>query len=218
MAILAPSILSANFSRLEAEVKRVEAAGAGMIHVDVMDGHFVPNITIGPVVVKSLRKVTDLPLDVHLMVQKPEDHLEAFVEAGADLLSFHSEAVKDPHRIIRKLKKKKVSVGLALNPLTPLEMISSIIQELDYVLIMSVDPGYPGQKFVEGIERKIADLKDWIKRERFHAKIQVDGGIKEGNIKDIKQAGADYIVAGSAVFGSQDPGETVRKMVSWIKE
>ncbi len=218
MALLAPSILSANFSRLEAEVKRVEAAGAGMIHIDVMDGHFVPNITIGPVVVKSLRKVTNLPLDVHLMVQRPEDHLEGFVEAGADLLSFHSEAVKDPHHIIRKLKRKKVRAGLALNPKTPLETISSIIQELDYVLIMSVDPGYPGQRFVEGIEKKIADLKGWIEKEHFRTKIQVDGGIKEDNIKDIKQAGADYIVAGSAVFGSQDPGETVRKMVSWIRE
>jgi ribulose-phosphate 3-epimerase len=218
MALLAPSILSADFARLEAEVKMVETAGAGMIHVDVMDGHFAPNITIGPVVVKSVRKITNLPLDVHMMVEKPEAHLDAFVDAGADLISFHREAVKNPHQIVRRLKDGKVSVGLALNPSTPLTRLSGIIQDLDYVLIMSVDPGFPGQKFVEGTEKKIADLKDWIEKEGLLIKIQVDGGIKEENIRNIKQAGADFIVAGSSVFGSLEPGETVRKMVRWIKE
>ncbi len=217
MALLAPSILSANFARLEEEVKTVEAAGAGMIHIDVMDGHFVPDITIGPVVVKSLRKITNLPLDVHLMVEQVDTHLDAFMEAGADFVSFHQEAVRHPHQIVRRLKGGKVDVGLALNPSTPIEMLSSIIQELDYILIMSVDPGFPGQKFIEGIEKKVAALKSWIERASFLTKIEVDGGIKEENIKKIKQAGADYIVAGSAIFGSQEPGETVRKMVRLIE-
>ncbi len=216
MAILAPSILSANFARLGADMKIVEAAGAGMIHIDVMDGQFVPNITIGPVVVRSLRKVTNLPLDVHLMIEHPSDHIDAFIEAGADFISFHYEAAESPHSVIRKVREKGVKAGLALNPSTPIDTLSDIIQELDFVLIMSVHPGFPAQKFIDGADKKVAALKKWIETKKLQVKIEVDGGITEKNIIDIKNAGADYIVAGSAVFGSKNPRETVKKMVRWI--
>lgn len=216
MAVLAPSILSANFARLETDVKTVEAAGAGMIHIDVMDGHFVPNITVGPMVVKSLRKITNLPLDVHLMIEHPDVYMDAFIEAGADFISFHHEASGDPYEVIKRIKKKRAKAGLALNPSTSLDHLSGVIQELDFVLIMSVHPGFPGQKFIGDAIKRVAELKNWIEKEGLQVDIEVDGGITEENILDIKDAGADYIVAGSAVFGSTNPEETVRKMVRWI--
>jgi ribulose-phosphate 3-epimerase len=205
---IAPSILSANFANLLEDIKRVEK-GADLLHIDVMDGHFVPNITIGPAVVKSLRKFSSLPFDVHLMIENPDLYIEDFVSYGADNITVHQEACLHLHRTIQKIKGYGIKAGVSLNPATPLETIRYVLQDVDVVLIMTVDPGFGGQKFVDIMLKKIEDLR--LLRENLGLKfeIEVDGGINLSNVAEVVKVGADIIVAGSAIFESQNPMETI---------
>ena len=204
MVKIAPSILSADFSRLGEEVKAVEEAGADWIHVDVMDGRFVPNITIGPLVVESLRKVTKLPLDVHLMIENADLYIEDFANAGADIISVHVEACPHLHRTIQSIKEKGVKAGVVLNPATTLFALDEIIEQVDMVLLMSVNPGFGGQKFIGSVLSKIELLRNTLDESGVELDVEVDGGIKPDNAGTIKQAGANVLVAGSAIFGSDD--------------
>jgi len=217
-AVLAPSILSADFARLGTEVKEVEAGGAALIHIDVMDGHFVPNISIGPTVAASLRKVTQLPLDCHLMVENSDRYLEAFVQAGADMLSVHVEATRYLHRTVQLIRGFGAKAGLALNPSTPLSSLQEILPVADFVLLMSVDPGFGGQKFIPSALRKITQLRQWIDREGIDVRIEVDGGVTMENLDAVVTAGADMIVVGSAVFSSDDPRGNTHRMVRRLAE
>jgi ribulose-phosphate 3-epimerase len=218
MKRIAPSILSADFSRLGEEVREVEACGADLIHCDVMDGHFVPNITIGPMVIKALSKVTKLPLDVHLMIEKPERYIKEFIEAGSKMLTIHIEATTHLQRHIQHIKEQGVKAGVSLNPSTPLEALDYILSEADFVLIMTVNPGFGGQKFLRSMLPKIKQLRKMINEKGLSAEIEVDGGIGVENIKDASQAGADIFVAGNAIFGSGDYRKTIREMRKKIKE
>jgi len=210
--LIAPSILSADFSRLGEEIKAVEAAGADWIHVDVMDGHFVPNITIGPAVVKSIRKVTSLPLDVHLMIENADRYVPAFIEAGADLVSVHVETGFHLHRTVELIKSAGKKAGVVLNPATPISAIEGILDFVDFVLIMTVNPGFGGQSFVPGSNGKIRALKKMIDEKGADILIEADGGIGPGNVAEIAAAGCDVFVAGSAVFHSNDYAATIKKM------
>lgn len=202
---IAPSILSADFSRLGDEIRSVEAAGADLIHVDVMDGHFVPNITIGPLVVEACRKVTKLPLDVHLMIENPERYIPEFAKAGADYLTVHVEAATHLHRLVQNIREHgNVKAGVSLNPATPLEALDYILGDIDLVLIMSVNPGFGGQAFIPSQLDKIRSLRQRIDSRKLSAVIEVDGGVKADNAAGIAAAGADILVAGSAVFGAKD--------------
>jgi ribulose-phosphate 3-epimerase len=218
MKRIAPSILSADFSRLGEEVKAVEACGADLIHCDVMDGHFVPNITIGPMVIKALSKVTKLPLDVHLMVEKPERYIKEFIEAGSKMLTIHVEATTHLQRHIQHIKEQGVKAGVSLNPSTPLDVLEYILSEVDFVLIMTVNPGFGGQKFLRSMLPKIKRLRKMINEKGLSAEIEVDGGIGVDNIKDASQAGADIFVAGNAIFGSGDYRKTIQEMREKIRE
>ncbi|RMH87895.1 MAG: ribulose-phosphate 3-epimerase [Calditrichaeota bacterium] len=210
---IAPSILSADFSRLGEQVKTVEAGGADYIHVDVMDGHFVPNITIGPLIVEALRPVTLLPLDVHLMIENPDRYIEAFVKAGADILTVHVEACVHLHRTVQAIKEKGIKAGVALNPHTPLSSVEEILPDIDLILIMSVNPGFGGQKFIPGALDKLRRIQEMLQqRELPHIEVEVDGGIKLNNIREVARAGAEVIVSGSGIFKTEDPAETVRQM------
>ncbi|MBF0227137.1 MAG: ribulose-phosphate 3-epimerase [Desulfobacterales bacterium] len=212
MKLIAPSILSADFSRLKEEIQDVEKAGADWIHVDVMDGHFVPNITIGPLIVEAVRKSTRLPIDVHLMIENPDRYIQDFVDAGADLISVHAEACIHLNRTIEYIKtakpnkkteeSKKIKAGVALNPSTPLSSIEWVLEYLDFVLIMSVNPGFGGQNFISNSIVKIKQLKNMIKDKPIL--IQVDGGINKNTINEVAEAGADVFVAGSAIFKSDN--------------
>lgn len=217
---IAPSILSADFARLGEEVKTVEAGGADWIHVDVMDGHFVPNLTIGPVVVAALRPLTALPFDVHLMIEKPEHYLEEFAKAGADYLTVQAEACVHLHRTLQAIRDLGVKAGVSLNPHTPLCIIEEVLEELDLVLIMSVNPGFGGQRFIPRALDKIGRLRRMIVEQNLkdHIEIQVDGGIKVDNCRPIVAAGADVLVAGSAIFGTEDPAQAVRRMKAVLAE
>ncbi len=206
MALVAPSILSADFSKLQEEIVAAEKAGADLIHIDVMDGIFVPNITIGQEVVKSIRKTTNLPFDVHLMINSPERYLEDFSEAGADIITVHYEATLHLHRTIQSIKELGCKVGVSLNPATPVWLLEDIIEEVDLVLIMSVNPGFGGQSFIPSSLKKIRQLKEMIKDRGSKALIEVDGGIKEDNAKEVVEAGADILVMGSGFFGADDYG------------
>lgn len=209
MKLIAPSILSSDFSRLAEEVKAVESAGADWIHVDVMDGHFVPNITIGPVVVKALREVTQLPLDVHLMIENPDQYIEEFAKAGSTYLTVHQEACSHLHRTIQAIKDLGVKAGVALNPTTPVSTLEWILEDLELVLIMSVNPGFGGQKFIPQAIEKVRSLKSMIDAKNAAMPIGVDGGINEQTIQPVAKAGANMFVAGSAIFGSPDYAETI---------
>ncbi|MEO2068354.1 MAG: ribulose-phosphate 3-epimerase [Desulfurobacteriaceae bacterium] len=200
MPLLAPSILSANFANLEKDIEEAKAAGADLLHVDVMDGRFVPNITIGPCVVESIRKITDLPLDVHLMIVEPEKYITDFAKAGADWISFHFEAAVHHHRIVSQIKDLGKKAGIVINPSTPVFLLEEILPFVDFVLVMSVNPGFGGQKFIESSVEKIKKLKRIIEEKDLKVKIEVDGGIKVDNVQEVLSAGADIIVAGSAVF------------------
>ncbi len=202
--MIAPSILSADFSRLGDELRAVEQAGADLIHVDVMDGHFVPNITIGPLVVEAARRATKLPLDVHLMIEQPERYIADFVKAGAGIITVHSEATVHLHRLIQSIRELGVRAGLSLNPATPLDQLDHILHDLDMVLIMSVNPGFGGQAFIPSALDKIRLLKERITARGLAVEIEVDGGIKPENAASVVAAGADILVAGSAVFGQKD--------------
>jgi ribulose-phosphate 3-epimerase len=208
---VAPSILSADFSRLGEEIRAVEAAGADIIHIDVMDGHFVPNITIGPLIVQAARKVTKLPLDVHLMIENPELFIADFAKAGADYLTVHAEAAYHLHRLVQSIREHKgVKASVSLNPATPLEALDYVLGDLDMVLIMSVNPGFGGQAFIPSQLDKIRGLRKRIDDRRLDLEIEVDGGIKTDNAAEVAAAGADILVAGSAVFGAKDYAAAIK--------
>jgi ribulose-phosphate 3-epimerase len=210
--LIAPSILSADFGHLADEIKAVEKAGADLIHVDVMDGHFVPNITIGPVVVTAVRKATKLPVDVHLMIENPQDYVEAFIKAGANWVSVHAEEAYHLDRTLALIRDLGAKAGVVLNPATPLTAISEVLGSVDYVLLMTVNPGFGGQKFIPYCRDKIARLRAEIDKRKLDVLIEIDGGVKEGNIGELARFGADVFVAGSAVFESDDYGKTIAKM------
>ncbi|HXB53779.1 MAG TPA: ribulose-phosphate 3-epimerase [Vicinamibacteria bacterium] len=211
--ILAPSILSADFGRLAEEVARAEQGGAGLVHVDVMDGHFVPNLTMGPVVVKAVRKATALPIDVHLMIENADRHADAFVDAGANWISLHVEAMPHLQRTVAHLASRGVRPGVALNPSTPLGSLEEILPELAHVLVMSVNPGFGGQAFLPASLDKVRRLKRMLQERGLHAQIEVDGGVDAQNIRSLLDAGADVFVAGSAVFGQGDAEAGVRRLI-----
>jgi ribulose-phosphate 3-epimerase len=208
--ILAPSILSADFAHLADQIAAAERGGARLVHVDVMDGHFVPNITVGPPVVASIRKATRLPLDVHLMIENADRHLDAFVDAGASRVSVHVEALPHLQRAVAHLRRRGVRAGVALNPATPLSTLEEILPELDYVLVMSVNPGFGGQSFLPASLDKVARLRRAARERGLTVQIEVDGGIEAGNARSVLDAGAEVLVAGSAVFGQGDPEAAAR--------
>ena len=212
---IAPSILSADFSRLGEQVRVVEEAGAGQVHIDVMDGHFVPNLTMGPVVVEALRSTTTLPLDVHLMITDPEDYLESFIKAGADHISFHIEAEGDKGAMLDLLEKRGVGKGLAVNPATPAEEILEFLPRLDMVVVMTVNPGFGGQDFLGDNLDKVRRIRQEEEKLSLEKKlnIEVDGGVDRGTIGACLEAGADIFVAGSAIFGAADPGAATRELI-----
>jgi ribulose-phosphate 3-epimerase len=209
---IAPSILSADFSRLGDEVRAVEQAGADYIHVDVMDGHFVPNITIGPMIVKAVRGVTQLPLDVHLMISNPDQFIDDFARAGADMITVHPEAVNHLHRSLQIIKRAGAKPSVSLNPATPLQMIEYVLDDLNMVLLMTVNPGFGGQEFIPGVVPKIERLREMRDKKGLEMDIEVDGGINPETIHIASAAGANVFVAGSAIFGSDDYAQTIRTM------
>ena len=209
-ALIAPSILSADFANLGAEVKRITEAGADYIHIDVMDGTFVPNITIGSPVVKSLRKYSDLPFDVHLMVEHPETQIQSFAEAGANIITFHAEATKHAHRVIQQIHGAGCKAGVAINPGTSLSMIEELVEDAEMILIMTVNPGYGGQKFIDSQLGKIHMLYHMIQEMETDCDIEVDGGINAETSEDVREAGANILVAGSAIFDSEDIAQAVK--------
>lgn len=204
MVKIAPSILSADFLRLGEEIRAAEEAGVDMLHLDVMDGHFVPNITIGPFVVEAIRKITKLPLDVHLMIEEPDRYIKDFIRAGADLLTVHIEASVHLHRTIHWIKESGIKAGVSLNPATPVWSLDNILHDLDLVLAMSVNPGFGGQDFIPHVLDKIKTLKSMIMEKGLQTLIEVDGGIKYENAKDVAKAGADILVMGSGFFNAKD--------------
>jgi len=212
MGKIAPSILSADFTRLGEEVKSVEQAGADYIHIDVMDGHFVPNITIGPMIVEAVRRITKLPLDVHLMISAPDSFVEEFVKAGADMITVHAEAVNHLHRSIQHIRKAGARPAVSLNPASPLQTIEYVLGDVDMVLLMTVNPGFGGQAFIPGVIPKIERLRGMIDGRGLDVELQVDGGIGPETIGLVSSAGADVFVAGSAIFHSDDYAKTIRLM------
>ncbi len=212
MMKIAPSILSADFSRLGEEIRAIEQGGADYVHIDVMDGHFVPNITIGPLVVDAVRRVTALPLDVHLMIENPDRYVGDFARAGADLIVVHVEATTHLHRTIQLIRSLGKKAGVSLNPATPLTTLDMILPDLDLVLLMTVNPGFGGQSFIESCLPKIRQLRQRIDQLGKPIELEVDGGVKIDNIEGIAAAGADVFVAGSAVFGASDYAATIRQL------
>jgi ribulose-phosphate 3-epimerase len=210
MIKIAPSILSADFSRLGEEIVAAEKAGADLVHVDVMDGQFVPNITIGPLVVKAVKKVASVPLDVHLMIVDPDTYVKDFADSGADIITVHSEACVHLHRSIQNIKECGVKAAVSLNPATPLSDIEIVLPYVDMVLIMSVNPGFGGQKFIPEAIGKIKTLKEMITAKNLHVEIEVDGGVTVDNVEEVHKAGADIVVMGSAFYYSKDYAETAR--------
>lgn len=204
MTKLAPSILSADFMRLAEEIRSAEAAGVDMLHIDIMDGHFVPNITIGPFIVEAIRRTTSLPLDVHLMIEDPDRYIADFIKAGADYLTVHLEASVHLHRTVHLIKESGVKAGVSLNPATPVWSLEHILPDLDIVVLMSVNPGFGGQSFIPHVLPKIKTMKEIIADRRLPVLIEVDGGVKYDNAKTVAEAGADILVMGSAFFNSKD--------------
>jgi ribulose-phosphate 3-epimerase len=218
MKKIAPSILSADFARLGDEVRALEAAGADYIHIDVMDGHFVPNITIGPLVVEAVRRVTKLPLDVHLMIENADAYVPEFAKAGADIIVVHAEASRHLHRTVQLIRSLGKKAGVSLNPATPLDSLEYVLGDLDLVLLMTVNPGFGGQSFIGACIPKIKALRNMLDRRGIDAELEVDGGVKIDNIAEISHAGADVFVAGSAVFGSADYAATITEMKRLARE
>ena len=209
MKYIAPSILSADFARLGEEIKAVESAGADWIHADVMDGHFVPNITFGPLIVEAVRRITALPIDVHLMIENPDAYIADFADAGATFISVHLETCVHIHRSVQLIRECGAKPGIVLNPSTPLQSLDWILEDVDYVLIMSVNPGFGGQQFIPSSLGKIRELRLKIEGRNLNTLIEIDGGVNENTIADIANAGADVFVAGSAIFGSHDYKKTI---------
>ncbi len=217
MKLIAPSILSADFTHLEKELRAVADAGADWIHIDVMDGHFVPNITMGPMIVAAVRRATDLPLDVHLMIENPDRYVPAFIKAGADYLSVHVEACTHLNRTLCMIRELGCRPGVVLNPATPLQAIEWVMADVDLILLMSVNPGFGGQSFIKNSLEKIRQAKQRIRSRGLAALIQVDGGVNRSNIADIADAGADVLVAGSAIFTTDDYKKTIDSLRREIK-
>ncbi|WP_020059194.1 ribulose-phosphate 3-epimerase [Bacillus sp. 123MFChir2] len=209
MIKIAPSILSADFSRLGEEIKDVEKGGADYIHVDVMDGHFVPNITIGPLIVEAIRPITSLPLDVHLMIENPDQYIEAFAKAGADIITVHVEACSHLHRTIQLIKSQGIKAGVVLNPHTPASVIEHILEDIDMVLLMTVNPGFGGQKFIHSVLPKVKQVADMIRERNLQVEIEIDGGVNTETAKLCVEAGANVLVAGSAVYNEKDRGAAI---------
>ena len=212
MIKLAPSILSADFARLLEDVKKVEKAGCEYLHIDVMDGHFVPNITLGPGIVKSLRKDVNMVFDAHLMIENPDNYIKEFADAGCDIIVVHQEACTHLHRTIQNIKSHGVKAGVALNPATPIETIKYVLQDVDMVLLMSVNPGFGGQSYIPVVTEKIKELKALIDKMNLDIDIEVDGGVKPSNIAEVVNAGANVIVAGSAIFNAGNIDEAVKSL------
>lgn len=211
---IAPSILAADFSKLAEEIKEVEAGGADYIHIDVMDGHFVPNISMGPLIVEAARKVTKLPLDVHLMIENPERYLEDFVRAGADIITVHVEASPHLHRTLQEIRRLGAKPGIVLNPSTPVDSIKHVLEEIDMILVMTVNPGYGGQDFIEAMLSKIGEIKELVLSKGLNIDIEVDGGINAHNARLCKEAGANVFVAGSAIFENADRSAAISEIRS----
>jgi ribulose-phosphate 3-epimerase len=218
MVQIVPSILSADFAHLAAEIERVERGGATMLHVDIMDGHFVPNLTIGPPVVESIRKITRSRLDVHLMIDDPDRYAPVFIQAGADQVSVHQEACIHLNRTVRMIQSEGALAGVVLNPATPVAMLDQILDVADYVLIMSVNPGFGGQQFIPRALDKVRELSRIRQERRLQFSIEIDGGVTLHNLSDVVRAGCDWIVTGSSVFHTPDPAATVAEMRQVVQE
>ncbi|AQX54003.1 ribulose-phosphate 3-epimerase [Priestia flexa] len=216
MTKIAPSILSANFSKLGEEIREVEAGGADYIHVDVMDGHFVPNITIGPLIVEAIRPITSLPLDVHLMIGNPDAYIPMFAKAGADILTVHAEACTHLHRTIQLIKEHGMKVGIALNPATPIDVVKHVLEDIDLILLMTVNPGFGGQKFINSVLPKIEQISQLIEIRQLSIEVEVDGGVNEETAKKCVEAGANVLVAGSAIYDQEDRAAAIDRIRSTI--
>ena len=214
MKLIAPSILSANFSRLAEDIKLVESAGADLIHLDIMDGHFVPNITFGPKMVSDINKITDLTLDAHLMISEPEKYVEDFAKAGADWISVQYETASHLDRLIHQIKDLGCKAGVVINPATPIDVLNEILHIADYILVMSVNPGFGGQKFIEYALDKAARLKKKIDAGGYSTFLEMDGGIDNSNIKKVSLAGVNVFVCGNSIFGSKDPAAALKSLKS----
>ncbi len=213
MIEIAPSILSADFTRLGEQIAMVENAGAAYIHVDVMDGHFAPNLTVGPFIVEWVRKATKLPIDAHLMIENPDNFIGAFARSGANMISVHPEATYHLDRTLNYIRQAGCMAGVVLNPATPLSMIEEVVANVDYVLLMSVNPGFGGQRFIPSSIDKLRRLRDLIRIKSSPARIEIDGGISPDNAAEVTAAGAEILVAGSSVFGAKDPAEALKKLL-----
>jgi len=213
---ICPSILSAKFSKLDEEIKEVEAAGADIIHCDIMDGNFVPNISFGQSTIKQVNEMTNLPLDVHLMINEPTKYIDDFAKAGADFISVHYENNYHLNRVVNQIKDKGIKAGVVLNPATPVSMLENILPYVDYVLLMSVNPGFGGQKFIPNVTNKVIQLKKTIEEKSYNCKIEIDGGVGLENIKELSDAGVDMFVCGASVFGSDDRAGVIQKMKALI--
>jgi len=215
---ISPSLLSADFVNLERDIKMLEEGGAHLLHVDVMDGHFVPNITIGPPVVAAINKVASIPLDVHLMIENPGNYVDDFIKAGADYLTVHVEAAPHLHRVLQQIQAQGVKAGVSLNPHTPVSLIENVLDVLDMVLIMSVNPGFGGQSFIPQTLNKVKQVKQMLKEHgKEHIEIEIDGGVKLDNIKEVADAGVDVFVSGSGIFKADDPKDMIQQMIREIK-